>query len=53
MSVVYGATGRAGREIVMALLAAGHDVVAVSRGELGGGVWWGVCMHVLYVDGLI
>ena len=29
VSVVFGATGRAGREVVTALLAAGHDVVAV------------------------
>jgi hypothetical protein len=31
VSVVFGATGRTGREVVTALLAAGHDVVAVSR----------------------
>lgn len=30
--MVFGATGRAGREIVTALLAAGHDVVAVRFG---------------------
>lgn len=36
VSVVFGATGRAGREIVTALLAAGYDVVAVRCGLCGG-----------------
>jgi len=33
VSVVFGATGRAGREIVQALLKEGHDVVAAVRNE--------------------
>jgi len=33
VSVVFGATGRAGREIVQALLREGHDVVAAVRNE--------------------
>lgn len=33
VSVVFGATGRAGREIVQALLKEGHDVIAAVRNE--------------------